>query len=91
VDNGSTAQNASIPASGEALPTMRQAMRVLAQQALSRAEGDEAAAATLLDIDVEELQGLLLDGPIASDASSDNSDVSTTGKTTAKRSAGKRR
>jgi hypothetical protein len=85
-DNGSSAPKASTPASSEPLPTMREAMRVLAQQALSRTEGDESAAATMLDIGVEELQSVLHSEGDAS-ANGDGSKAATPEKATAKRAA----
>jgi transcriptional regulator with PAS, ATPase and Fis domain len=40
----------------EPLPTLRQVEQQLIQKALQRANGDEAKAAHLLDIDIEELK-----------------------------------
>jgi DNA-binding NtrC family response regulator len=85
-DNSSTTY-ASLQTTTEPLPTMHEAMRVLAQQALSRTEGDESAAATLLDIDVAELQALLH----SEGGASENGNAKPGEKTTAKRPAARRR
>jgi hypothetical protein len=70
---------------------MDEAMRVLAQQALSRTEGDEGAAAQLLDIDVEELKALLSSETAAAGNGDAPVNLPITEKTTAKRPAAKRR
>jgi DNA-binding NtrC family response regulator len=88
---GNTTKNAVEQTSSEPLPTMHKAMRVLAQQALSRTEGDETAAATLLDIDVQELHTLLHSETEASEHTDAKADVKITEKTTVKRPAAKRR
>jgi DNA-binding NtrC family response regulator len=91
IDNGTTAPGVVKQTSSEPLPTMDEAMRVLAQQALSRTEGDEGAAAQLLDIDVEELKALLNSETAAPGNGDAPVNLPITDKTTAKRPAAKRR